>query len=58
MLTITKAVLACGGWSTRFLPTTKIIAKQLVPILDRPQIMWILEECLNAGINEISLSKD
>lgn len=52
---ITKAVLACGGWSTRFLPTTKIIAKQLVPIFDRPQILFVLEECLNSGITEFCI---
>lgn len=55
MTKITKAVLACGGWSTRFLPTTKVIAKQLVPILDKPQIQYIFEECLNAGVEEFCI---
>lgn len=52
---VTKAVLACGGWSTRFLPTTKVIAKQLVPILDKPQIQYIFEECLSAGITDFCI---
>lgn len=55
MTKVTKAVLACGGWSTRFLPTTKVIAKQLVPILDKPQILYIFKECLSAGINEFCI---
>lgn len=50
---ITKAVLACGGWSTRFLPTVKTYAKQLLPIYDRPQIHWVLEELIAAGIKEV-----
>lgn len=55
MKKVTKAVLACAGWSTRFLPTTKVIAKQLVPIYDKPQIQYIIEECLSAGINEFCI---
>ena len=50
---ITKAVVACGGWSTRFLPAVKIYAKQMVPILDKPQIHYILEELAGAGITDI-----
>jgi UTP--glucose-1-phosphate uridylyltransferase len=52
---ITKAVIACGGWSTRFLPTVKTYAKQLVPILDRPQIHWVLESLIGAGITEVCI---
>ena len=52
---ITKAVLACGGWSTRFLPTVKTYAKQLLPILDKPQILWVMEELVNAGITDFCI---
>jgi len=52
---ITKAVLACGGWSTRFLPTVKIYAKQLLPILDKPQILWVMEELVGAGITDFCI---
>jgi UTP--glucose-1-phosphate uridylyltransferase len=52
---ITKAVLACGGWSTRFLPTVKIYAKQLLPILDKPQILWVMEELVSAGITDFAI---
>lgn len=54
-MTITKAVLACGGWSTRFLPTTKSYAKQLLPVLEKPQILYALDECVSSGINEICI---
>ncbi|MFA6602964.1 MAG: sugar phosphate nucleotidyltransferase [Candidatus Shapirobacteria bacterium] len=50
---ITKAIVPCGGFSTRFLPTVKTYAKQLVPILNRPQIHWVLEELVGAGITDI-----
>lgn len=52
---ITKAVIACGGWSTRFLPTVKTYAKQLVPILDKPQIHYVVEELIGAGITDIAI---
>ncbi|MFA5828640.1 MAG: sugar phosphate nucleotidyltransferase [Candidatus Shapirobacteria bacterium] len=55
MSKITKAVLACGGWSTRFLPAVKTFAKQMVPILDKPQIHYILEELAGAGITDICI---
>jgi UTP--glucose-1-phosphate uridylyltransferase len=52
---ITKAVLACGGWSTRFLPTTKSYAKQLLPVMEKPQILYALDECINSGITQICI---
>jgi UTP--glucose-1-phosphate uridylyltransferase len=55
MQKITKAVIAAGGWSTRFLPSVKTYAKQLVPILDKPQIQWVIEELIGAGITEIAI---
>lgn len=50
---VKKAVIAAGGWSTRFLPAVKIFAKQMMPILDRPQIQRVMEELVGAGIDEI-----
>lgn len=50
---VKKAVIAAGGWSTRFLPTVKIFAKQMMPMLDKPQIQWVMEELVAAGIEEI-----
>lgn len=55
MIEIKKAVIAAGGWSTRFLPAVKTYAKQLAPILEKPQIQWVMEELVEAGIDEIAI---
>ena len=55
MNNITKAVIACGGWSTRFLPTVKTYAKVLVPIFDKPQIQYLCDELVKNGINQIAI---
>jgi UTP--glucose-1-phosphate uridylyltransferase len=52
---ITKAVIAAGGWSTRFLPAVKVYAKQLVPLWDKPQIQLVVEELIGAGITDIAI---
>ena len=52
---ITKAVIATAGWSTRFLPAVKSYAKHLVPIWDKPQIQYVIEELVGAGITQICL---
>jgi len=55
MSKITKAVIAAAGRGTRFLPVTKAYAKELVPILNKPQIQYLVEECIGAGITDICL---
>ncbi|OYQ66418.1 UTP--glucose-1-phosphate uridylyltransferase [Aerococcus sp. 1KP-2016] len=50
---ITKAVIPAGGLGTRFLPATKAMAKEIIPILDKPSIQFIVEEALASGIEEI-----
>ncbi len=55
MTKITKAIIACGGWSTRFLPAVKAYAKHLVPILNKPQIQYVVEELIGAGIKNIAI---
>lgn len=50
-----KGVIAAGGWSTRFLPAVKTYAKPLVPILDRACIQYLVEEMVEAGIDEIAV---
>lgn len=52
---IKKGVIAAGGWSTRFLPAVKTFAKQMVPILDKPGIQYLVEEMIGAGIEEIAI---
>lgn len=50
---IRKAVLPVAGWGTRFLPATKAMPKEMFPIIDKPVIQFIVEECLEAGIENI-----
>lgn len=52
---IRKAVIPAAGLGTRFLPATKAIPKEMIPIIDKPMIQYIVEECLDAGIEEIVL---
>lgn len=52
---ITKAVIPVAGFGTRFLPITKTVPKELLPIIDKPVIQYIVEEAANAGLKEIIL---
>ena len=53
MKKVTKAVFPVAGLGTRFLPATKAIPKEMLPIIDRPLIEYAVEEAVNAGINEV-----
>ena len=50
---IKKAVLPVAGFGTRFLPATKAIPKEMLPIIDKPLIEYAVEEAVDAGIEEI-----
>ena len=50
---ITKAVITCAGFGTRFLPISKTIQKEMLPILNRPTIDYVIEDCIKAGITDI-----
>ena len=52
---ITKAVIAAAGRGTRFLPVVKSYPKELVPILSKPNIQYLIEEAIGAGITEIAI---
>jgi len=52
---VTKAVIAAAGRGTRFLPTVKAYAKELVPIISKPNIQYLVEEAIAAGITEICI---
>jgi len=52
---ITKAVIPVAGLGTRMLPATKAIPKEMLPIVDKPLIQYIVNECVLAGIKEIVL---
>tara|TARA_B100001113_G_C21081608_1_gene610197 strand:- start:73 stop:906 length:834 start_codon:yes stop_codon:yes gene_type:complete len=53
MKKVTKAVFPVAGLGTRFLPATKAIPKEMLPIIDKPLIEYAVEEAVNAGITEI-----
>lgn len=50
---IRKAVIPAAGYGTRFLPATKALAKEMLPIVDTPTIQYVVEEALNSGITDI-----
>jgi len=52
---INKAVIAAAGRGTRFLPIVKAYAKELVPILAKPNIQYLVEEAIGAGITNIAI---
>ena len=53
MSKITKAVIPAAGLGTRFLPATKACPKEMLPIVDKPTIQYIIEEALASGITDI-----
>lgn len=53
MKQIRKAVIPAAGMGTRFLPATKALAKEIMPIVDKPVIEFIVEEVLASGIEEV-----
>ena len=53
MTKVRKAVVPAAGLGTRFLPATKALAKEMLPIVDKPTIQFIVEEALKAGIEDI-----
>ncbi len=55
MKKITKAVIAAAGYGTRFLPATKNQPKEMLPIIDKPIIHYLVEEAVKSGIKDIVL---
>ena len=49
---IKKAIFPVGGLGTRFLPATKAMPKEMLPIVDKPLIQYAVEEAASAGIEE------
>lgn len=50
---IRKAIIPAAGFGTRFLPATKAMPKEMLPIVDKPIIQYVVEECVAAGIEDI-----
>jgi UTP--glucose-1-phosphate uridylyltransferase len=50
---ITKAIIPAAGLGTRFLPQTKAMPKEMLPLIDKPIIQYVVEEAVAAGITDI-----
>jgi len=50
---VKKAVIPTAGLGTRFLPATKAQPKEMLPVFDKPAIQYVVEEAINAGVEEI-----
>ncbi|MFM7030881.1 MAG: sugar phosphate nucleotidyltransferase, partial [Micrococcales bacterium] len=50
---VTKAVIPVAGLGTRFLPATKAMPKEMLPIVDKPVIQFVVEEAVSAGLADI-----
>lgn len=55
MKKVRKAVIPAAGLGTRFFPATKTIPKEMLPIVDKPTILYVVEEAMHAGIEDIIL---
>ena len=53
MQRVTKAVFPVAGLGTRFLPATKALPKEMLPVVDTPAIQYVVEEAVNAGLSSI-----
>jgi UTP--glucose-1-phosphate uridylyltransferase len=51
--TVTKAVIPAAGLGTRFLPATKSVPKEMLPIVDKPSIQYVVEEAVLAGLTDV-----
>ena len=52
---VRKAIIPAAGWGTRMLPAAKAVPKELLPVLDRPTIQYVVEEAAEAGIEDVLL---
>ncbi len=52
---VKKAVILCGGQGTRFLPVTKALPKEMLPVVDTPVLQFIVDEMIESGIKEICI---
>src|SRR5438128_3902798 len=53
MKKITKAIIPAAGFGTRFLPQTKALPKEMLPVVDKPVIQYVVEEAVASGIEDI-----
>jgi len=50
---VTKAIISAAGYGTRFLPATKNVPKEMLPLIDTPIIHYVVKECIDSGIKDI-----
>ena len=50
---VTKAVIPTAGLGTRFLPATKATPKEMLPVVDKPAIQYVVEEAVAAGLDDV-----
>src|ERR1700744_4199851 len=50
---VTKAVVPAAGLGTRFLPATKAMPKEMLPVVDKPAIQYVVEEAVASGLNDV-----
>ena len=50
-----KAIIPAAGLGTRFLPLTKAQPKEMLPVVNKPTIQWVVEEAIDSGINDIAI---
>ena len=55
MSNLKHAVILCGGYGTRFLPMTKVLPKELFPLVDRPALDYLIKEAVDSGITNITI---
>lgn len=54
-MSVRKALIPAAGLGTRFLPATKALPKEIIPVIDKPALQYVVEEAVNAGIEDIVL---
>ena len=52
-MSVTKAVIPAAGLGTRFLPATKAMPKEMLPVVDKPAIQYVVEESVRAGLDDV-----
>lgn len=53
MKKVTKVVIPAAGFGTRFLPQTKAMPKEMLPVVDKPVIQYVVEEAVNSGVKNV-----
>jgi UTP--glucose-1-phosphate uridylyltransferase len=52
---VTKAIITAAGWGTRFLPVSSAYQKEMVSVMHKPQLQWVIEEAIESGISDIAI---